>query len=93
MADTHIELTEDEFDEQFPLVTNHLDPHASWAFDDGRGCLFGTYGEEIVLSASKTLARSGRSSIPMATTRLLSAVFISSIASATSSAQFPCPRA
>lgn len=47
MTDTIINLTEDEFDEQYPLIENHFDPHATWAFDDGRGCLFGTYGEEV----------------------------------------------
>lgn len=47
MPDTVLELNEDEFDAQFPLVTNHFDPHASWAFDDERGCLFGTHGAEI----------------------------------------------
>ena len=47
MTDTPIELTEEQFDEQFPLLTNHLDPHASWTYGDGGGCLFGTYGEEL----------------------------------------------
>ena len=47
MTDNYIELSEDEFDKQFPLVRNHLDPHASWVLGDGPGCLFGTYGEEI----------------------------------------------
>ena len=47
MSETFITLTEDEFDEQFPLITNHLNPNASWAFGDGPGCLFETYGEEL----------------------------------------------
>ena len=42
-----IELTEDEFDKRYPLRTNHLNPHATWAFDDGGGCLFETFGEEL----------------------------------------------
>ena len=42
-----ITLTEDEFNSQFPLVENHLNPQASWAFGDGQGCLFETYGEEF----------------------------------------------
>jgi hypothetical protein len=42
-----IELTEDEFDTRYPLRTNHLNPHASWAFADARGCLFETFGEEF----------------------------------------------
>lgn len=41
------EMTEDEFDEQYPLVTNHLNPNASWVIGDGPGCLFETYGEEL----------------------------------------------
>jgi hypothetical protein len=41
------EITEDEFDEQYPLVTNHINSNASWVFDDGPGCLFETYGEEV----------------------------------------------
>jgi hypothetical protein len=35
-------LTEDEFDEMFELIENHLDDNAS--FD---GCMFETYGEEL----------------------------------------------
>lgn len=47
MTDHVIELTEDEFDERYPLVENHLNPAAGWAAGDGRGCLFETYGEEL----------------------------------------------
>lgn len=47
MTDSFIELSEDQFDELFPLVQNHLNPTASWAFDDGPGRLFETYGEEL----------------------------------------------
>lgn len=47
MTTTFIEITEDEFDSQYPLITNHLNPHASWAFNGDRGCLFETYGEEL----------------------------------------------
>jgi hypothetical protein len=47
MTDPLIEMTEDEFDARFPLRRNHLNPHASWAFDDDGGCLFETYGEEL----------------------------------------------
>jgi len=42
-----IELTEDEFDTRYPLRTNHLNPHASWAVGEGGGCLFETFGEEL----------------------------------------------
>ena len=37
-----ITITEEQFDEQFTPVKNHIDTNAS--FD---GCLFETYGEEI----------------------------------------------
>ena len=47
MSHKFIELTEEQFDEQFPLVSNHLNPNASWAFGDDPGCLFETYGEEL----------------------------------------------
>jgi hypothetical protein len=48
MTDTHIELAEDAFDEQYPLLPNHLNPNAGWAYGDlGGGCLFETYGEEL----------------------------------------------
>ncbi len=42
-----LSMTEDEFDARFPLVENHLNPQASWAFGEGRGCLFETYGDEF----------------------------------------------
>jgi len=41
------EITEDEFNERYPLVENHLNPNAGWCLGDGRGCLFETYGEEL----------------------------------------------
>ena len=47
MTDSFIELSEDEFDTLYPLIQNHLNPTASWAFGDGPGCLFETYGEEL----------------------------------------------
>jgi hypothetical protein len=40
-------LSEDEFDRHYPLLVNHLDPHATWAFGDGPGCLFGLSPPEI----------------------------------------------
>lgn len=42
-----IHLSEDEFDEQYALLPNHLNPNASWAVGDAGGCLFETYGEEL----------------------------------------------
>jgi hypothetical protein len=40
-------LSEGQFDDRFPLLTNHLNPNASWAFNDSNGCLFETYGPEL----------------------------------------------
>ncbi len=42
-----LEITEDEFDARFPLLTNHLNPNASWGSGKEGGCLFETYGEEL----------------------------------------------
>ena len=53
MTQTAIEMTEDEFDAQYPLVTNHINPNASWVFGDGPGCLFETYGEELTFVRSQ----------------------------------------
>lgn len=47
MTTTFINITEDEFDSRYPLIANHLNTHAGWAFNDDRGCLFETYGEEL----------------------------------------------
>ncbi len=47
MTETFIELTEEEFDDQYTFVPNHINPSATWAFDDAGGCLFETYGEEF----------------------------------------------
>jgi hypothetical protein len=48
-----LEITEDEFDTRYPLVINHLNPNASWAYGDGPGCLFETYGEELAFVRSQ----------------------------------------
>jgi hypothetical protein len=47
------QMTEDEFDEQYPLITNHINANASWAFGDGPGCLFESYGEELAFVRSQ----------------------------------------
>jgi len=47
MTDTLQELTEEEFDNRYKLVRNHLNPHAGWVYGYDRGCLFETYGEEL----------------------------------------------
>jgi hypothetical protein len=47
MTNAPIEMSEDEFDCQYPLLKNHLNPNASWVYGEGPGCLFETYGEEL----------------------------------------------
>jgi hypothetical protein len=47
MTDTVLKLTEDDFAGRFPLVTNHINPSATWAYGDGPGCLFETFGPEF----------------------------------------------
>jgi hypothetical protein len=47
MTNILIDWTEDEFDANYKLRTNHLNPNASWAFGDAGGCLFETYGDEF----------------------------------------------
>jgi len=47
MTEILIKLTEDEFDDRYPLRTNHLNANASWTYGDGPGCLFETFGEEF----------------------------------------------
>jgi hypothetical protein len=47
MTKQYLKLTEDEFDGQYDLVPNHLNPNASWTYGEGNGCLFETYGEEL----------------------------------------------
>jgi len=47
MIDTVIELAEEEFNSRFIPVPNHINPTAVWAFGDGLGCLFETFGAEF----------------------------------------------
>ncbi len=49
----HLEISEDVFDQQFPLVRNHLNPNATRGFGDQGGCLFETYGEELAFVRSQ----------------------------------------
>lgn len=55
MTNTFMQLSEDAFDEAYPLVTNHLNPNASWSYGSGpgAGCLFETYGEELEFVRSR----------------------------------------
>ena len=47
MPEAFTELTEDEFDDRYPLVQNHINPTAGWSFGEETGCLFETYGDEL----------------------------------------------
>ncbi len=47
MTEDFIELTEDEFEDRYKLVPNHINRNASWTYGDGPGCLFETYGAEL----------------------------------------------
>lgn len=47
MTETFITLTEDEFEQQYILLTNNLNPTAGWGYGDSNGCLFETYGQEL----------------------------------------------
>lgn len=40
------QLTEDEFEQRFPLVENHLNADRGWFSHGDKGCLFETYDEE-----------------------------------------------
>jgi hypothetical protein len=42
----HLDISEEAFDDHYPLLINHLDPHASWVIGDSGGCLFGCHGAE-----------------------------------------------
>ena len=46
MTQTYIELTEDQFHDQYETVPNHINAAAGWTVGDSGGCLFETYGEE-----------------------------------------------
>lgn len=47
MTETFVELNEDEFDDRYQLVPNHINPSAGWVVGDNGGCLFETHGEEF----------------------------------------------
>lgn len=47
MTEQFFKLTEDQFDTEFTLRKNHLNPHAGWGIGEGPGSLFETYGEEL----------------------------------------------
>jgi hypothetical protein len=48
-----LEINEAKFEEQFPLVRNHLNPNATWGSGEPGDCLFETYGEELAFVQSQ----------------------------------------
>ncbi len=53
MTKTCIQLDEDDFPKQYPLIPNHFRANACWSYGDGPGCLFETYGEELAFVRSQ----------------------------------------
>lgn len=51
-----LHISEEAFDNHYPLVPNHLDPHAGWVFADDHGCLFGCSGEELAFVLAQPAA-------------------------------------
>ena len=47
MPEIFIEISEDEFDNRYQLLENHINPNASWAYGDRPGCLFESFGDEL----------------------------------------------
>jgi hypothetical protein len=47
ITETFIEQTFDSWLEEFKPITNHLDPHASFQDESGKGIMFETYGDEV----------------------------------------------
>ena len=47
VANNLIEMTEDTFDNTYPLLTNHICSNASWAHANDNGCMFETSGDEL----------------------------------------------
>lgn len=46
MTDTFIELSEDQFNDQYRPLPNPINPRAPWDIGDAQGCLIETYGPE-----------------------------------------------
>jgi hypothetical protein len=47
MPELFIEISEDEFDNRYILLENHINPNASWGYGDRPGCLFESFGDEL----------------------------------------------
>jgi hypothetical protein len=53
MTHSLLQITEDDFDATYPLVTNHLDDEPCWPNGDGPGFLFRVFGEELAFVRSQ----------------------------------------
>lgn len=47
MPEIFIEISEDEFDNRYQLLENHINLNASWGYGDRPGCLFESFGDEL----------------------------------------------
>ena len=54
--DNFIELSFEDWVEQYKPITNHIDPHASFQDEDGNGIMFETYGDEVEFVKSQSPA-------------------------------------
>lgn len=52
--DTFIELSFEDWIEQYKPITNHIDPHASFQDEEGNGLMFETYGDEVEFVKSQS---------------------------------------
>ena len=50
-------LPEDEFDVAYPLIANHLNANVLYAFGEGTGFIFETYGEELAFVRAEASAQ------------------------------------
>jgi hypothetical protein len=44
---TFEKISEEQLDARYQFQPNHLNPNASWTYNDDPGCLFETFGEEL----------------------------------------------
>jgi hypothetical protein len=52
--DTFIELSFEDWIEQYKPITNHIDKNASFQDEDGNGLMFETYGDEVEFVKSQS---------------------------------------
>lgn len=57
--DNFIELSFEDWVEQYKPITNHIDKNASFQDEDGNGLMFETYGDEVEFVKSQSLTKFG----------------------------------